>query len=74
MRSLQRRWGLGSISVPTTIVSADRDRFFPPRTGEALARDIDQVRFLSTEGMHLWVLLDHEKLDEYVGNLRGGVS
>jgi pimeloyl-ACP methyl ester carboxylesterase len=62
MRSLLMRHNPSAITVPTDIVSARDDRFFPPETGRRLAGRIPGATWRVQNGLHLWPLLDHERL------------
>ena len=45
----------------TVVVRATEDRFFPVGGGTALAQAFPQATFEQTSGIHLWVLLEHQK-------------
>ncbi len=62
MRSLLMRQTPSAVPVPTEIVSVRGDRFFPPETGRSLAQRMPHATWRLQDGIHLWVLLDHEKL------------
>jgi pimeloyl-ACP methyl ester carboxylesterase len=66
MRSLLMRHNLSAVTVPTDIVSAKGDRFFPPETGRSLARRIPRATWRMEDGIHLWMLLNHEKLERFL--------
>jgi pimeloyl-ACP methyl ester carboxylesterase len=70
MRSLLMRHSLRAVTVPTDIISARHDRFFPPKSGERLAQDNPLATWWQVEGLHLWVLLEHERLEKWLP--RGG--
>ncbi len=72
MRSLLTSHSPLRITVPTEIVSARRDRFFPPETGKSLARRIPLATWRVQDGIHLWPLLDHEKLAVCLCSMQDG--
>jgi pimeloyl-ACP methyl ester carboxylesterase len=66
MRCLLAEPGYGDIRVPTRIVSVEKDRFFPPERGRRLAAEIPGGRWNLLPGIHLWFMLDHEKVEEFL--------
>ena len=57
LHCLRRGYRQGVIGVPSTIVTVDRDIFFPPALQERLCRSIPRRRERQLRGIHLWVLL-----------------
>ncbi len=72
MRSLLMRHTASAVTVPTDVVSARGDRFFPPDTGRNLAGRMPRATWRLQDGIHLWLLLDHEKLGACLPDWRQG--
>jgi pimeloyl-ACP methyl ester carboxylesterase len=61
LRCLLSPLAMHQITAATTVISAHQDRFFRAPAGESLARQIPGASYELTPGIHLWVLLEHER-------------
>jgi pimeloyl-ACP methyl ester carboxylesterase len=66
MRCFLARPGYADLAVPTEMVSVREDRFFPPEAGRKLASEIPGCAWRLLPGIHLWFMLDHERMAEFL--------
>jgi pimeloyl-ACP methyl ester carboxylesterase len=56
LRCLREGYGQAALDLPATVVTVDKDVFFPPALQERLWRSLPRAERKRERGIHLWVL------------------
>jgi pimeloyl-ACP methyl ester carboxylesterase len=71
LRCLNGGADFSAVTTRAHIASVDGDRFFVPRSGEALAREMPHAAWTLKRGTHLWPLIDHPEVERFLLGVGG---